>query len=181
MAGITAENYVEMAQAFVLMSGTGGYMITAEKPVHWSAWNAYYKFKKFGHERSPYEAQKKSAMRIMIEKHERYMVPAEWPWEFDIEVTELHLGDYRSMDQLERFKIAPKVTRARAETVASAMAFLQEQRVDHLPKDHADRLKATAAWAKIEMRKAGIPGRILDRMAENDPNRLGAPKGWKRP
>ena len=59
----------------------------------------------------------------------------------------------------------------------SWIKWAKEWEVDHLDPEHPDRKKAMVAWGAWARRQPNPDA--YKNMAENDPNRLGAPKGWK--
>jgi hypothetical protein len=182
MAGVTAANYTEKAVEFAKEVGTS-FEIKRDMTLHLSAWNSYFKFKAMGRLSTPWDKPVAPAQwRVMFSLGRNFHVPAEWPWQFDQAIEEVMLGDYANPAEVARLKhlidqpLHPMRKKARPETTASAMKFLREAEVDHLPTDHSDRKKAVADWAKWYGRQRDPDA--YRNMAANDPNRQGAPRGW---
>jgi hypothetical protein len=190
LPGVTAENYTEMAQQYATAAGQCHAIVITDtgKEEDWdhlpqlSAWNAYYRIKGMKRVGKHHPDMKVMAQwRVMIKMRGSFVVPCQWPWQFDQSITEMMLGDFRSPVELrrlqklvERDRQGTRTREARPETVAEAMAFLKDKGVDHLPPEHELRRKATADWARAAIRMGGDRGRY----AAGDPNRLGPPKGW---
>lgn len=178
MPGITEQNYEIMAKAYA-DAALCCFMITPDMALHRSAWNAYWRVKGMGRPSTPGHRPQRSVMKMMFEKHGKYAVPCEWPWMFDQSIDQEMLGGYADADEVARHRSVgrPFNNFARSETAASANEWLRKAKVDHLPQDHPDRRKALAEWGRWFQRQPNPDA--YKNMAERDPNRRGAPPGWK--
>jgi hypothetical protein len=173
MAGVTAANYTEMAQQFILDNGNQGFVLLPDMHNERRIWEKYQEIKGI-------KWNKSIAWWLYGDHKYNHVVtlPSQWPWQFDRSVDEGMLVD-DAREIRPWLPTPPQATKARPETMAAMREHIRKAGLDHLPETDLRRRTAVAEWSR-EVVKEAVARAFLNcpHISPLDPIRKGTPKGW---